>query len=259
MNSHTHNDTSAGRNIRVISYLICGLCLFSGAYAAQAAYITYHDEATNDYGTGYGNVLQTLALQQKGSADTQAGSVLWDGSADVKSGDATNQSQTVTVAELSAKGFDADNLIVILNLNQTGSNPAIDLHDFTMRFYTSLDGSSYFDATYDLSDARNTGSTLGLTPQAHGLGTGQAGHVFRIHFEGTEAQDFYANNANRLGALVLVPMDNEANAGGDVLYMGDADVNEVVPEPATLFVLIVGGLLAVSARVARKHQIAQRS
>ena len=259
MNRHIYNDTSAGRNIRVVSYLICGLCLLSAALSAQAAYITYHDEATNDYGTGYGNVLQALALQQHGSADTQAGSVLWNGSADVLSGDAKPQSQTVTVADLTAKGFNAENLIVILNLNQTGSHPAIDLHDFTMRFYTSLDGSSYFDATYDLNDPRNTGSTLGLAPQVHGLGTGQAGHVFRIHFEGAEAQTFFANNAYRLGALVITPMDNEANAGADVLYMGDADVNEVVPEPATLFVLIIGGLLAVSTRLARKHQIAQRS
>ena len=255
MNRPTHRNTSAGRKIRVVAYLLCGLCLLSGAYAAQAAYITFHDEATNDFGTGYGNVLQTLALQQQGSADTQAGSVLWNGSADVRSGDAANQSQTVTVADLATKGFDASNLIVILNLNQTGSHPAIDLHSFTMRFYTSLDGLSYFDAPYDLSDPRNTGSTLGLTPQAHGLGTGQAGHVFRVHFEAAEAATFFANNAHRLGALVQTPMDNEANDGPEVFYMGDSDTNEVIPEPATLFVLIVGGLVAISTRVAPRRQI----
>ena len=255
MNRPNYHNASAGRPSQVISYLLVGLCLLSGAYATQAAYITFHDEATNDFGTGYGNVLQTLALQQQGSADTQAGSVLWNGSADVRSGDAANQSQTVTVADLATKGFDASNLIVILNLNQTGSHPAINLYDFALRFYTSLDGSSYFDAPYDLTDPRNTGSTLGLTPQAHGLGTGQAGHVFRVHFEDAEAATFFANNAHRLGALVQTPMDDEANAGADVLYMSDADTTEVIPEPATLFVLIIGGLVAIGTRVARRRQV----
>jgi len=254
MNRPNYHNTSAGRKTQVVSYLLVGLCLLSGAYAAQAAYITYHDEATNDFGTGYGNVLQTLALQQKGSADTQAGSVLWTGSADVRSGDATNQSQTVTVAQLGAKGYDATNLIVVLNLNQTGSHPAANLYDFTLRFYTSLDGSSYFDALYDINDPRNTGSTLGLTPHG-GMGTGQAGHVFRVHFEDAEAVTFFINDAHRLGVLVQTPMDDEANSGADVFYMSDSDITEVIPEPATLFVLIVGGLLAIGTRVARRRQI----
>ena len=254
MNRPTHRNTSVGRKTQVVWYLLVGLCVLSGAYAAQAAYITYYDEVTNDFGTGYGNVLQTLALQTQGSDTTQAGSVLWNGSADVKSGDATNLSQTVTVAQLADKGYDATNLIVVLNLNQTGSHPAIDLHSFTMRFYTSTDGSSYFDAPYDLSDPRNTGSTLGLTPHG-GMGTGQAGYVFRVHFEDAEAATFFADNAHRLGALVQTPMDNEANDGPDAFYMADADTIEIIPEPATLFVLIVGGLVAISTSVVRRHQI----
>jgi hypothetical protein len=168
MNRRTHHNTSAGRKIRVLSYLICGLCILSGAYAAH---------------------------------------------------------------------------------------PAINLYDFALRFYTSLDDSSYFDAPYDINDLRNTGSTLGLTPQGHGLGTGQDGHVFHVHFEDAEAETFFANNAHRLGALVQAPMDDEANAGADVFYMGDSDTTEVIPEPATLFVLIVGGLVAISTRVARRRQI----
>lgn len=240
-----------------LRYLLVGLCLLFGAYGVQAAYITFDDEVIEDRGTGFGNVLQTLALQQHANATTQAGSILWDGSVDVKSGDATNQSQTVTVADLTARGYDASNLIVILNLNQTGIHPELDLHSFTMRFYTSLDGSSYFDALYDRTDPRNTGSTLGLTPQVRGLGTGQAGYVFRVNFEDAEASTFFANNAHRLGALVQTPMDNEANAGADVFYMSDSDINEI-PEPATVLVLILGGLVAISTRALRKRHITQR-
>lgn len=241
----------------VACWTLVGVYLLLGAYSSQAAYITFHDETTNDFGTGFGNVLQTLVLQQHGSATTESGSVLWDGTADVLSGDAKPQSQTVTVAQLAAEGFDAANLVVILNLNQTGSHPELDVHSFTMRFYTSADGSSYFDALYDLSDVRNTGSSLALTPVSNGLGTGQAGHVFRIVFEGTEGASFFGNDAHRLGTFVQTAMDNEANAGAECFYMADADVNTVTPEPATLFVLIVGGFVAISSRAWRRHQIAE--
>ena len=252
-----HNSSVRAKSV-AISYLLVGLCLLFGAYGAQAAYITFNNEITNDLGVGFGNVLQTLALQQDGSATSQSGSVIWNGTSDVLSGDAKPQSQTVTVAELDSMGFDASNLLVILNLNQTGSYPWLDLHSFTMRFYTSVDGSSYFDAVYELSDPRNTGSTLGLTPQGNGLGTGQAGYVFRITFEGTEGSDFLANEAHRIGVLVETPMDREANAGTEIFYMGDADVHQVIPEPATLLVLIFGGLVAFTARTVRRHQIAAR-
>ena len=238
---------------RLSYFAVVAVCLLTVTFSLQAAYITYHDETTADVGTGFGNVLQTLALQQHGSADTQAGSVLWNGANDVLSGDAKPQSQTVTVAELAAKGFDASNLIVILNLNQTGSHPELDMHAFTMRFYTSPDGSSYFDANYDINDIRNSGSTLALDPQVKGLGTGQAGYVFRVTFEGTQAADFLADSSNRIGALVTTAMDNEANAGADVFYMGDADITEVVPEPATLAFLALSGLalLACGRRISR--------
>lgn len=240
----------------IIRGLLVCVCLLFGTYGVQASYITYHGEYTTDVGTGFGNVLQTLALQQKGSATSESGSVLWSGTADVLGGDAKPQSQTITVAELSSKGFDISNLIVILNLNQTGSHPSLDVHSFTMRFYTSIDGSSYFDAVYDLSNVLNTSSSLGLEPVNNGLGAGQAGHIFRISFEGTEGSTFFANSNHRIGMLVNTPMDNEANAGAECFYMGDADVN--VPEPATLLVLVVSGLVALTARSIRRHQITDR-
>lgn len=229
--------------------LIVCVCVLSATYGLQAAYITFSNEIVEDTGTGFGNVLSVLALQQHGSATTEAGSVLWNGSADVLGGDAKPQSQTVTVAQLAANGFDSSNLIVILNLNQTGSHPELDVHSFTMRFYTSVDGSSYFDAVYDINDVWNTGSTLGLSPEGNGLGTGQAGYAFRVIFEGTESADFFANAAHRIGALVDTPIDNEANAGPENFYMGDADISQVIPipEPATLAVLLLTGSLALLA------------
>ena len=126
-----------------------------------------------------------------------------------------------------------------------------------MRFYTSSDGSSYFDALYDTSDIRNTGSSLGLTAEGQ-QGTGKAGYVFRITFEGTEGVTFFANDDHRIGMLVQTPMDNEANDGPDNFYIGDADTNQVIPEPATLLVLLVGGVVAFTAGALRRYQITHR-
>jgi len=224
---------------------ICCLvfCLLFTTYGAQAAYITFHDEFTEDTGTGFGNVLGTLVLQDTPS---ESGSVTWNGTNDVRTGDAKNQSQTVTVTQLTSKGFDVSNLIVILNLNQSGSSPWLDVHSFTMRFYTAANGSSYFDALYDVNDVRNTASTLGLSSEDQG--TGSAGYVFRITFEGTEGATFFGGNDHRIGMLVQTPIDNEANGGPDSFYMGDADVNEVIPEPATLGFLLVSGLALMGCR-----------
>ena len=247
MKRTVESHASFRRKIQVISCLLVCFALLLAPSAGQAAYITFHDEFVEENGTGFGNVLNTLTLQQQGSATTEAGSVLWDGTDDVLSGDAKPQSQTVTVAQLTAEGFDASDLIVILNLNQTGSYPWLDLHSFTLRFYTSAtDPSSSFDAFYV-----NTGSTLALTPIGNGLGTGQAGHVFRITFEGTQGDDFFANDDHRIGVLVDTPIDNQANSGPDNFYIGDADVNHVVPEPGTAGLILVTVLTVLGRRSKR--------
>ncbi len=244
MKRTVESHASFRRKIQAISCLFACFVLLFAPSAGQAAYITFQDEFVEENGTGFGNVLNTLTLQQQGSATTEAGSVLWDGTNDVLSGDAKPQSQTVTVAQLTAEDFNASNLIIILNLNQTGSDPWLDLHSFTVRFYTSVDGSSYFDAPY-------TGSTLALTPEGNGLGTGQAGHVFRITFEGTQGDVFFGNDDHRIGVLVDTPIDNQANSGPDNFYIGDADVNHVVPEPGTAGLILVTVLMLLKRKVGR--------
>ena len=155
------------------------------------------------------------------------------------------------MADLRDEGFDDENLLIILNINQAGRHLALDVHDFTVRFYT-IDSAgvwSSFDAVYDHDDLiNNTASTLGLTPE--GQGTGSAGYAFRITFEGDEGTNFFSDDRNRVGTLVEESMaiDNESNDGPENFYVGDADVNTVVPEPASLVLLTIGAGVAVFSR-----------
>ena len=239
-------------------HILMGSCLIAflllTAGPSWGAFVTFHGETALDLGTGFGNVLQTLVLQASGGGTSESGSVTWDGSNDILTGDAANLSQTQTVADLIAAGFDEENLIIVLNLNQTGSHPALDVHDFAVRFYTSSDGQSFFDAVYDPSNILNTASSLGLMPE--GQGVGSAGYAFRISFAGAEGSDFFADNGNRIGTLVAAetPIDNIANDGPETFYVGDADVNQVVPEPVSLAMLMVGGLSGLAIRTKRKSR-----
>ena len=228
------------------------VCILATSGPASAAYVTHYGEIAEDMGSGFGNVLTLLGLQTAtGQVTSESGSITWDGTQDVDGGDATNSSMTQPVAALTAKGFDADNLLVVLNLNQTGVTAALDVHEFTLRFYTHPNGSQFFDALYFLSDARNTASTLQLTPE--GQGTGSAGYVFRINFEENEFNEneatlFFGNPGNRIGMIMNTPIDNSANDGPESFYIADADVVTVTPEPATLSLLALGGLAFLRRR-----------
>ena len=246
--SRTVNGSASGGKSRG-KLIICGVVasLLLVAWPVKGAFITFEGETTEALGSGFGNVLQVLVLHPGGSTTEESGSVTWDGSDDVLSGDAASQSQTQPVSALTAKSIDENNLLVIFNLNQTGSNPALDLREFVMRFYTSSDGTSFFDALYDFSDPGNE-STLGLTPD--GQGTGSSGYVFRIHFEGSEATDFFSQSDHRIGMLVdeNTPINNTANDGPENFFIGDADVMVVIPEPDLVVLLVFGGLGVLGRR-----------
>ena len=229
----------------VIVKISCCLlvCLLLGAGAAHGAYIRFNAETSLDLGSGFGNVLTTLVLQPGGSTTTEYGSVTWDGSGDVETGDAQPNSKTQTVTDLIAAGFDEENLLVVLNINQTGKSDGIDVHDFTVHFFDA-NGSVLFDADYVEGvpgPNGNTASSSGLS--VNGQGIGSAGFVFRIHFDGTEGADFFDTASNRIGVTVAqADAIEHVNDGPETFYIADANVNTVVPEPVTITILLIGAL-----------------
>lgn len=225
-----------------LGYVLAGLLtpLALSANSTNAAAIHFYGNTSGSTGTGFGNVLEVLALHNNGS---ESGSILWNGTTDVSTGDATNQSQTRTVAELTAKGINATNFSLIFNLAQTGSNPALDLHNFSLVFENAA-GTTLFTAAFDPSDPSNS-STLGLTPAGQGVGT--SGYEFPVTFTPAEATSFFGTSTNRVGQIVPTntPIDNTTNGGPDGFYIGKV---AAVPEPTSGMAMLALGAASLLVR-----------
>src|SRR5687767_89166 len=92
---------------------------------------------TDDQGTGFGAVSNILTIHETGQADgTETGSVSWNGSTDVRTGDAQNTSQTALFSTLVAGGIlNGSQLGVVYNVSQQGSSPNSHLQSFTLQVY----------------------------------------------------------------------------------------------------------------------------
>src|SRR5262245_28502814 len=101
------------------------------AASLQAGSISYTGTSVDLGGTGFGNVLNTLSVAHK---DSEFGSVLWNGAADVLTDDATNSSKTQTAAAMQGKGIGGAKFAVYFNGNEPGNASSVVLHDFTMHF-----------------------------------------------------------------------------------------------------------------------------
>lgn len=228
-----------------VALITTAICL--AASGASGGTIT--DTTTNGGygGTGFGNILSLLVLHANGS---EFGSATWNGSALVKTDDATNQSDVQSAATLAANGHGAT-FPLVLNLSEQGNAADVTIHDFTLRFYAA-DGSTLFDIVYDLPDAGQVLTDSG--------GAGQSGRVFTVALSAGESTSFYANGNNRLGMLVTEANAFEDTGGGpDNFYVPKSEENivaESVPEPAT-WILAALGACSLGA-IALQRQSAYR-
>lgn len=208
----------------VCSIAIPSLLVFAGS--ACGATITYSGPI-NQPGTGFGNVLNVLTLQ---NTPSELGSVLWNGTTNVLTGNAMNQSTTRTAAQINAAGISASSQLgLVFNINETGGAADVTLQGFTVRFLSPT-GATLFDAV-------QTGSQV-LT--AVNQGTGGAGHLFNISLSGAESAQFFGNANNRIGLIV----------GTAILNTDDGPENFfLVPAPGTAGLLMVA---AVSLRGRRR-------
>src|SRR5262245_12244159 len=157
------------RNICLLALLMLassGLALADGIVAAGT---------TSEQGTGFGSVTNVLTIQETGQADgTEAGSVSWNGSTDVLTGDAKNTSQTVLFSTLVAGGIqNGSQLGIVYNVSQQGSDLNTHLQSFTLQVY-NLAGQLVYSST----SCVGCGNSFNYPPINQG--TGGAGYVFKL-------------------------------------------------------------------------------
>jgi hypothetical protein len=204
-------------NFRTPALLIA--CL-APAGISTSAVITFEGPSAQN-GTGFGAVLNVLSLQNR---PQESGSIIREAGTDVRTGDATNQSQTRTVGEILAAGVDPTDFGVIFNINDPGSSPNVTLNQFEVLFYDPAD-TLLFTAAYN-------GPSLNLEPVNQG--TGGSGYLFDIELTAAE-QQFFTNPENRIGLRVTTPIQSTA-AGPENFYL--------IPAPGAAALLGLAGVLA---------------
>ena len=210
------------RSRRVMGALGLGiLCVLSTSTAANATLIQDVPFIQTFGGSGLGAVNTVLTLQGKGTATTETGSVAWDGSADVITGDAkTGASQTLTRTAGSLGITDAGQIRIVFNGNETNGNKDVDITSLVLTIYNA-DGSLQFSSGA-------FGSTTGDIADID-QGTGSSGFVFKL--DATQA--FLGGALDATDRIGLAATIARIDDGPDTFYVTNGP-GAPVPEPATL-------------------------
>lgn len=214
------------------------------ACSIHAGSISFSGTQVDLNGTGFGNVLNVLSVQNRNS---EFGSVMWNGSADVLAGDATNTSKTQSASAMQSAGITGAAFSIYFNGNEPGNASSVTLSDFSLHFLSAT-GASLFNATY-------TAPPGGLAIADFG-GTGQSGWLFNVILSGAEAALFFGDGGNRVGMSISPNNPISDTAGGaENFFLGPGNSpspgGDPVPEPASL---AVWGLAALGAVIAVRRR-----
>ncbi len=219
------------------------LKLLSSTAAVAMIFATSNVNATLEYlgpvdltGTGLGNVNTLLTIQSPSNTTTESGSVSWDGTSNVTTGDTQAINNTLALSSL---GTSASDLRIIFNASEPGNvaNNSVTLDNLVATIYSPT-GTALW----------NSGSFSSITFPTTDNGTGTAGFSFGLDAtQSAQAQTFF-DGANRLG---LSAVASSATGGHETFFATTAQASPV-PEPETYGMLLAG--LGIVGFVSRRRR-----
>jgi len=239
-----------GSALAGLAFLFLGLPTIASAGSVSSVGLPVDLESV-----GSGNILTLLTLQ---ATPTESGSVTWNGSADVRTGNATAGSFTRSVAELRNIGIEGHSFGLVISGNESASGKSVTVPKFTMRFF-GADGSKLFDAVFTAQSGKSSIPGFGSSDQT--------GWLYRVWLSDSESDLFYASDANRVGVLIdpTSPI-GQTSGGAETLALLQLDIvcgpgggGDQTPEPASVLTWLLASAGVWTVRNGRRRRLPTES
>ena len=191
-------------------------------------------------GQGLGTVNTLLTVQSPGSSTNETGTVAWNGSSVVTTGDTQAINNVYTLSQLGTTNF--SNLVLLFNGNEGGGpNQSITLNSLSLNVYSAAGA---------LLDSFSTAGAVTYTAFP---GTGNAGFAYRLDAQQlAEANALITSPASltslRLGASMSA---SNADAGIDTISIATLGAPTGVPDSGATVAML--GLALAALGAARRY------
>ena len=208
--------------------LALGAIALAAALPARASLVYLQSETLS--GTGLGSVSTVLTLQSPGNTSNEAGSVAFDGSADIVAGNTQAQNATFSLGQLGSTS--ASDLRIVFNAAEPGPQSSITLANLVLSIYSPTGALLFSSGAFTpITFPAPAGNGIGNSGFLFGLDAAQAERAQLLGYSGS-----FANN--RIGLLASV---SDAHGGMETFFVGTTGKGSVgalaVSEPATLALL----------------------